>query len=56
MPIKEGWEVPPNKQKTFEQIVNTDAVGDPILTSKCHNRNVYGFLVVSDRGIAWRKN
>ncbi len=54
MPIKEGWEVSPDRIKMYEKIMSTDPVGDPIITSKCTLGSDNGFLVVSDNGFAWR--
>ena len=53
MPLKEGWEVSPDRHKEFEQMLSTDEVGDPILTSK-GKQYAPGFLIVSNMGIAWR--
>ncbi|MFX1275401.1 MAG: hypothetical protein ACFFAH_02920 [Promethearchaeota archaeon] len=54
MTIIEGWEVSPDRIKMFEKMMSTDAVGDPIITSKCVLDNENGFLIVSDDGFAWR--
>jgi len=51
----EGWEVSPDRQYKFEQMLSTDDVGDPILTSKCNDFNYSGILLVSNKGIAWRR-
>jgi len=55
LPLKEGWEVSPDRQYKFEKMLRTDDVGDPILTSKCFHQHNTGLLMVSNKGIAWRK-
>ncbi len=35
-------------------MMSTDAVGEPIIISKCKIGKSYGLLVVSDNGFAWR--
>jgi len=57
LPLKEGWEVPPDRREKVEKILRNDEVGDPILTSKCVlvQQQANGVLVVSNKGIAWRE-
>ncbi|MFW9823439.1 MAG: hypothetical protein ACFFE4_10915 [Candidatus Thorarchaeota archaeon] len=54
MPIKEGWELSPDRHEKFEKMMSTDPIGDPIITSKCMLDRDNGLLVVSDNGFAWR--
>jgi len=54
LPLKEGWGVSPDKNREFEQLLSTDEVGDPILTSRCYREGAYGFLVVGNKGIVWK--
>ncbi len=54
MPFIQGWEVSPGREKMFEKILETDPVGDPIITSKCKLDKENGFLVASDNGFSWR--
>ena len=54
MPIREGWELSPDRQDMFDKMMGMDPVGDPIITSKCHLGKDNGLLVVSNNGIAWR--
>lgn len=54
MPIKEGWEISPDRVEWYEKITGRYDVGDPFLTSKCMRGKDNGFLVVSDKGFAWR--
>ena len=55
MPIKDGWEVSPDRHEHFEKMLNNDDLGEPILTSKCFHaqQGAHGFLIVSTKGIAW---
>ena len=55
MPLKEGWEVSPDRQYIFEKILSTDDVGDPIITSKTKDGLTWGFLLVSNKGFAFRQ-
>ncbi len=54
MPILEGWEVSPDRTDKVDKMHSMYNIGDMIITSKCKRGNGQGFLVVSDRGIAWR--
>ena len=54
MPIREGWEVSPDRGPMYEKIMSKDPVGDPIITTKTKLDRENGFLVVSDNGFAWR--
>ena len=54
MPIMSGWEVSPDRIEKFEKMMSKDAVGDPIITSKCRLNKENGFLIASDNGFAWR--
>lgn len=51
MTIKEGWEVSSDRIKQFERLLII--TGDAIITSKCKLSNDLGFLVASERGLAW---
>lgn len=60
-PIMEGWEVPTNKVKMYDGLMNNVPIGDPIITSPCQRAKsgaarspVNGFLVISENGFAWR--
>ena len=50
----EGWEISPDRVGKVEKINSMYDVGDLIITSKCKRGNGNGFLVVSDKGFAWR--
>ncbi len=54
MTIMEGWEVSPDRIDMYEKMQSMDAIGEPIITSKCVLDKDNGFLVVSDDGFAWR--
>ena len=54
MPIMSGWEVSPDRLKAFEKMLETDPVGDPIITTKCKLGGDLGFLIAADNGFAWR--
>jgi hypothetical protein len=54
MPIKEGWEISPDRIEWYEKITDKYDIGDPFLTSKCMRGGDNGFLIVSDKGFAWR--
>jgi len=54
MPIMSGWEVSPDRVEKYEKMLNTDPVGDPIITSKCKLDRENGFIVASNNGFAWR--
>ena len=49
-----GWEVSPDRIEKFEKMLSTDAIGDPIITSKCKLGRDNGLLVASNNGFAWR--
>lgn len=51
MTIKEGWEVSSDRIKQFDRLLII--TGDAIVTSKCKLSNDLGFLVASERGLAW---
>ena len=60
-PIMEGWEVPTNKVKMYDGLMNNVPIGDPIITSPCQRAKsgaarspVNGFLVISENGFAQR--
>jgi hypothetical protein len=55
----EGWEISPDRVEMLEKILDTDPVGDPVITSKCRlsdkKTNIEnGLLVASNDGFAWR--
>lgn len=50
----EGWEVSRDRIEKYQKMLSMDAVGDPIITSKCKLDRANGFLIVSDNGYAWR--
>lgn len=50
----DGWEISPDRIEWFEKISSKYDIGDTILTSKCSREKDNGFLVVSDKGFAWR--
>ena len=50
----EGWEISEDRVGKVEKIFSMYDVGDIIITSKCKRGNGDGFLVVSDKGFAWR--
>lgn len=50
----DGWEISPDRIEWFEKIRSMYDIGDTILTSKCRRGSDNGFLVVSDKGFAWR--
>ncbi len=52
MPIMSGWEVSPDRVDKFEKMLNTDPVGDPIITSKCRLGKDNGLLVASNNEFA----
>ncbi len=54
MPIIEGWEISPDRVEMLEKILETDPVGDPVITSKCMLDREMGLLVASNNGFAWR--
>ena len=54
MPIKSGWEISQDRVDKFDKIRSMYNIGDPIITSKCKRSGGDGFLVVTDRGFAWR--
>lgn len=54
MPIIEGWEVSSDRHEKFERMFRSDPIGDPILTTKCMLGRDNGFLIVSNKGLAWR--
>ena len=54
MPIIEGWEVSPDRVTMYGEMMNSDDVGDPIITTKCVLDKDNGFLIVSDNGFAWK--
>ncbi|NVM44880.1 MAG: hypothetical protein HWN79_08180 [Candidatus Lokiarchaeota archaeon] len=54
MPIMSGWEVSSDRVEKFEKMMSQDAVGDPIITSKCRLGKENGFFIASDNGFAWR--
>ena len=49
-----GWEVSPDRVDKFEKILETDPVGDPIITSKCRLGSDNGLIVAGTNGFAWR--
>jgi hypothetical protein len=54
MPIMSGWEVSSDRVEKYEKMMSQDAIGDPIITSKCKLNKDLGFLVASNNGFAWR--
>lgn len=53
----EGWEVSRDRIEKYQKMLSMDAVGDPIITSKCKliiNQVGNGFLVASHNGFAYR--
>jgi len=54
LPIIEGWEIPPDRIKTYEKMMEIDDIGDPIITSKCQSGGENGVLIASTNGYAWR--
>lgn len=54
MPIMDGWEVSRDRVDKYEKMMETDPVGDPIITSKCRIGKDNGLIVVSNNGFAWR--
>lgn len=54
MPIKEGWEISPDRMKWYEKMSEMDPIGDPVITSKCKLGSNNGFLIVGSNGFSWR--
>lgn len=54
MPIMDGWDVSSDRVEKYEKMISTDAIGDPIITSKCRLNKENGFLIASNNGFAWR--
>ena len=54
MPIREGWELSPDRKEQYDLLIEKYPVGEPILISKCRFEPENGLMVVSDNGFAWR--
>lgn len=50
----EGWEVSRDRVEKFQKMLETDPLGDPIITSKCRLGKDNGLIIVSNNGFAWR--
>ncbi len=54
MPVRQGWEISPDRIKTYDKIMSSDPVGDPTITSKLDLDREHGLFIASDNGFAWR--
>jgi len=54
MPFLDGWELSPDREGMLDKIMESDPVGEPILTSKCGLDRENGLIVVGENGFSWR--
>ncbi|TFF84825.1 MAG: hypothetical protein EU518_02140 [Promethearchaeota archaeon] len=54
MTILDGWELSPDRQGMFDKIMESDPVGEPIITSKLKLDKENGLIIVGENGFSWR--